>query len=613
MSEEETSDTPSLVGTTIADRYRVDALLGEGGMGQVFRGEHIHLRKPVAIKVLHREMTALEEAVKRFEREAVASATIKHPHVVNAMDFGKLPDGSFYLVLEFVAGETLTKTISRGPMPHGQALRVALQIAEALSASHEADIVHRDLKPENVMLIEHRGQNNFVKVLDFGIAKLTGGAADNTQLTQLGTVIGTPTYIAPEQASGKNIDHRVDLYAFGIMFYEMLTGAPPFEADEILIILTKQLTEAPPPLPETIDSRIRDLVFELLEKKPDKRPVDANAVSHRLADILESYPVVEGDYDPVQSGPRSRSHSVVDFQVPSTPKPPSDNIATAQTETNLVSPTLDSRRMPRDVPTVKIAAGVALAALVSFFGVFIFGDGEPDDPAALVAEDGDPTEEWLEPAAQGETRALAKLAAVKPKERSSSVWLALGRGYTEVGDYSQAVIAYDRALDERKNLKEDPETQRDLRNAAASGKALPSALELIADKLESAGADILFDVWAGTHKKTTSTKLARKLLDSPEVQKKSSPALKIALQLRVKGKCEEMKALLPEATNVADSRSVRPLKKLTRRSGCGFIGLGDCWGCLRKKGGELKAALAAAEGREAPTFSSTPAPSSSTE
>src|SRR5688572_171135 len=204
----------ALIGMTISDRYKIERLLGEGGMGAVYQAEHTLMRKRMAIKVLHPEMTRLPEVVQRFEREAMAAAHIDHPHVVTATDFGKLDDGSFFLALEFVEGRSLREVIADGRLELGRALHIARQMAAALSRAHGLNIVHRDLKPENVMLVERDGDPDFVKVLDFGIAKvqigeLTAGDVDRSRdpgqpvLTQAGMVYGTPEYLAPEQALGQ--------------------------------------------------------------------------------------------------------------------------------------------------------------------------------------------------------------------------------------------------------------------------------------------------------------------------------------------------------------------------------------------------------------------------
>jgi len=270
-------------------------------MGAVYQGEHVMMRKAVAVKVLHREMTVLEEVVQRFEREAIAAGRIDHPNVAAASDFGRLPDGSFYLVLEYVAGRSLGDALVDGPMPLDRTLAIAAQVADALVAAHAAGIVHRDLKPDNVMLVEHADGKDHVKVLDFGIAKLDGASpagasaeGSGKQLTRIGAVMGTAGYMAPEQALGQAVDARADLYALGVLLYEMIAGRPPYVADDFSQILAKQITERPPPLPEGTPAELSDLVDRLLRTTPSERPESAAAVAKELAHVRAPRSVVGG-------------------------------------------------------------------------------------------------------------------------------------------------------------------------------------------------------------------------------------------------------------------------------------------------------------------------------
>jgi eukaryotic-like serine/threonine-protein kinase len=258
-----------LVGRVVAERFRVDELIGTGAMGAVYRAFHVHTRKHVALKVLHHELTGVEEVVARFEREAVAAGRVEHPNVAGALDFGRLADGTFYLVLEYVKGERLRNVLASGPLPIARAVPIARQVALALGAAHAAGIVHRDLKPDNVMLLERDGAD-FVKVLDFGVAKVSADAGA-AQITRMGTIIGTPDYMSPEQALGHAVDHRADLYALGVMLYEMLTGKTPFSSDDVTQVLMAQITATPEPLPDTVPAPVRDVVQRLLAKEPEAR------------------------------------------------------------------------------------------------------------------------------------------------------------------------------------------------------------------------------------------------------------------------------------------------------------------------------------------------------
>jgi serine/threonine-protein kinase len=300
------------VGDILADRYRLIERLGEGAMGAVWAGEHVHMRKKFALKILHPEAVSSKELVARFEREAVAAGNIAHPGVAAATDFGQLPDGSFFLVLEYVGGKDLRHLIHQGPLPVARALDITKQILAALGAAHGKGVVHRDIKPENVMLLSRDDRDaststalgpkrDVVKILDFGIAKVDansfGGSdkgADGQVLTRMGSIYGTPNYMAPEQALGSEVDGRADLYAAGVMLYEMIAGTPPFEGDPIIVI-AKHVNEAPPPLRSplgdaALTTEVRALVDGLLAKERDGRPADAAAAIALLDAAAASLP-----------------------------------------------------------------------------------------------------------------------------------------------------------------------------------------------------------------------------------------------------------------------------------------------------------------------------------
>ncbi|HSO38987.1 MAG TPA: serine/threonine-protein kinase [Labilithrix sp.] len=269
-------------GDVIAERYRVVARLGEGGMGVVYSVEHTHMRKLFALKVLHRELLRMPEVVARFEREAVLAGSINHANVAAATDFGKLPDGSFFLILELVVGKGLRELLAEGSVGIARALPIMRGMTAGVAAAHAKGIVHRDLKPENVMLVERDGTSDFVKVLDFGIAKgdavneaIDAGSAKGAQpLTQIGAVMGTPDYMSPEQALGQKVDHRSDLYALGVIFYELCTGAPPFRGDAMQVLQKHLMVEAPAVPPELVAGvtvPIAAIVARLLAKEPEAR------------------------------------------------------------------------------------------------------------------------------------------------------------------------------------------------------------------------------------------------------------------------------------------------------------------------------------------------------
>src|SRR5688572_17756924 len=236
----------ALIGTLVDGRYRIDAQIGEGGMGVVYRALHIALNKTLALKVLRGEMAKDAEVVQRFIQEAQAATSIGHENIIDINDFGRLPDGTVYFVMEYLNGLPLNDLIKRGgSIPVGQAVEIIRQIAGALGTAHQRGIIHRDMKPDNVYIVPRGETQNFVKVLDFGIAKV-GGASN--KLTRTGMVFGTPHYMSPEQAAGQSVDARTDIYALGVIMYEMFTGRVPFDADTFMAVLTKHMFEKPEPM-----------------------------------------------------------------------------------------------------------------------------------------------------------------------------------------------------------------------------------------------------------------------------------------------------------------------------------------------------------------------------
>ena len=297
-SEQRTSDD-GWRGRIIDDRYRVIEKLGEGGMGAVFVAEHLKLRKQVALKIIHPEFAGDGEIAERFAREAMATAQVEHPHVASALDYGMLPEGGAYLVMQLVRGPSLRGMLEKHRRAGwARAAHIGAQIADALAAAHAAGIVHRDLKPENIHLEPRDDGTELVKVLDFGIARVPDadaasaplGSAPRQALTRIGTIIGTPGYMAPEQALGEVVDLRADLYALGVILWEMIAGRYLWaDSAEISLLFTRQLTETPLSLREasgdaTVPPELELLVAQLLSRSRDGRPERAAQVR----DILRS-------------------------------------------------------------------------------------------------------------------------------------------------------------------------------------------------------------------------------------------------------------------------------------------------------------------------------------
>ncbi|MBK7776653.1 MAG: serine/threonine protein kinase [Sandaracinaceae bacterium] len=295
LPDEKQENVDPLLGSVVDGRYRVDRVLGEGGMGVVYAAMHVTLGKRVALKVLRGEMARDDEVVKRFVQEAQASSSIGHANIIDITDFGRLPDGTSYFVMEYLEGQSLTQLIEQGGSMGGdEALGIIEQVASALSAAHGRGIIHRDLKPDNIFLVKRGHQNHFVKVLDFGIAKV-GGA--NSKLTKTGMVFGTPYYMSPEQAAGQTIDARTDIYALGIIMYEMFTGQVPFDGDTFMGILSKHMFEAPVPPRERVAAAqlpAEPIILRCLAKRPEDRYPSMDALIGDLRSVDSIAPVAIG-------------------------------------------------------------------------------------------------------------------------------------------------------------------------------------------------------------------------------------------------------------------------------------------------------------------------------
>ncbi len=264
----------------IDNRYKIIGKIAEGGMGEVYKAVHVELGRPLALKVMLPELSNDQEFVGRFKREAIASSRIGHPNIIDISDFGRTPDGRFYFVMEYVDGKTLIKYRREGPFRFERVVHVGLQTARALAAAHAVNIIHRDLKPENIMLVQRAGQPDFVKVLDFGIAKVLGAGASGA-FTAIGSVVGTPQYMAPEQASAGVVDTRSDIYSLGLIFHELIRGRPTFTGDSAVELMSRQLDTPPPPLRSpwgTVPAPLERIIMQMLEKVPDQRPASMEAV-----------------------------------------------------------------------------------------------------------------------------------------------------------------------------------------------------------------------------------------------------------------------------------------------------------------------------------------------
>jgi serine/threonine-protein kinase len=295
--------TDEFIGLELPGRIRIERLIGIGSMGRVYRGFDESLGRPVAVKILHRELSANPTLVARFHREADIASRLSHPHVVAAMHSGQLPEaldragpsaaGAMYIVMEYLDGISLRSAFAAagGSLPLSRALRIVLQLCDAVGEAHRAGVVHRDLKPENVMLLRRDGDPDFVKVLDFGIARLPGA---NTQaVTQAGAVFGTARYVSPEGAIGSPVGPPADVYAIATILYQALAGRTPFDGETTIEVLGRQINDPPPPLrsherASRVPEQLAEAIMNNLAKRPEDRSPDARALGALLVEATRS-------------------------------------------------------------------------------------------------------------------------------------------------------------------------------------------------------------------------------------------------------------------------------------------------------------------------------------
>jgi eukaryotic-like serine/threonine-protein kinase len=272
-----------LLGRIVQDRYQIEALLGSGGMASVYRGRHQLIDRQVALKFLKSKQARDETSRARFLREARAVNRVQHEHIIDVSDFGETSDGLVYMVMEYLEGRTLTVEIVKGPLPLALACHVTLQVAAALARAHQHGIVHRDVKPANIFLLQRGGDDHFVKLLDFGLAR----GPDDVALTSSNLLFGTPEYMSPEQVRGGLIGAKSDLYALGCVLFEMVTGRIPFEGAPTGVVY-RHLYDLPPrpsELRPDITPELERLILRLLAKSPELRPADADEVVAELSSV----------------------------------------------------------------------------------------------------------------------------------------------------------------------------------------------------------------------------------------------------------------------------------------------------------------------------------------
>lgn len=343
-------DGGTLVSSVLDGKYQLEEKIGEGGMGQVFRATHIHIDTTVAVKLLSRQIISNSNAIDRFRREAKTAARIKHPNAVGVSDFGVTPDGTVYLVMEFLVGNDLRHRLyEQKALSYEAAATILYQTCAAVNAAHEKGVIHRDLKPDNIYIIRTPEGSEQVKVLDFGLAKLKDGEAD--QLTKMGSIMGTPYYMSPEQGQGQALDFRSDVYSLGVILYEMLTGQVPFSGNNTAVIY--QHCHEPPPPPSkfrpNMPPLVEQVVLKALSKDREQRPATAGQLYEEYDAALRASGVQLNFVSqvfaaPLYPGPRSSLGTDASFT------PDTSNVSMANTVTPRPAITTDPRSMTSGSP-----------------------------------------------------------------------------------------------------------------------------------------------------------------------------------------------------------------------------------------------------------------------
>jgi serine/threonine-protein kinase len=575
------------------------------------------MRHQLAIKVLHPELEGFPELVTRFQREAVAGAHIIHPNVASASDFGKFDGESYFLVLEYIRGATLSDVMKKGPLPPQRAAKIARQMAAALGAAHAKGIVHRDVKPRNVMLVQ--GEDDLVKLIDFGLARvpvsqLTPVSQDEDisrrSLTAAGVVMGTVAYMAPETALGmKAVEPRSDLYAVGVILYELLAGKHPFDAVDPALLFAQHRNEPPPPLrlrnpsvvvPDVLEAVVR----KLLEKDPEQRYPNAAAVIAALEDAM---PPTYARDTPL-SNATDLPITVLGMRAPSVPDvevAPATSNAQATAKRPTYTPRLLGRPGSADEPQSsgkwRIVAGVLGIAVVGLLVVLLTGQGPSETSPSPHSSIAVPTAPQMATGARAPGGGAVGASAPTPTAaaadaRDDSVTL---RRKLKAAAGSKDVAAGTGALlhlaEGDPSAFRDPDVQRTaaiIAEAAgtAGGDDADRIFFVLSSKLGSDGLDVLYDVFA-TGGTSRGGSRAAAVLSRPQTIERATPAMRIAFDLR-RAACQHRPYLFPRAGQEGDARALTLLESMQPPQ-C-IPGTGAC--CWRRHG-DLDKAIAALKQR----------------
>lgn len=644
------------VGAVVAERFRIVGLIGEGRSGTVYLAEHVVLQKKVALKILHPELTDTPDGVARFEREAMATARIEHPNVAAAIDFGKLPEGSRYLATEWVQGRSLREAIAKGPLDLHRALHVARQIASALAAAQALEIVHRDLSPQNVILVTREDDPDFVKIIDFGAARIAveqGDVGGPQGLTKAGAVFGAPEYIPPEQGIGQKVDSRADLYALGVMMFEMLAGVRPYVERDDLGILAQQLTLPVPTFAErapgiTVPPAVERMIYRLLAQRPQERTQRAEelvkaidqflaggaAVSDAPSTALEPLPAFALNtqlHIPTAAPPTSTGEELPPTHAEGAGESPVGKPAVVITkplndtfqslvrwlrDTFVRSVEVVSKRretlpeplrgwlMRVPAAVIEIAGIVLLLLSFTLLGLWLHrpsakpGAAEAAASAAAARSEAAPS---VVPSAEPAPIALA--SAQRPSSGSDAndpiSLIEWAQTKLHEGHDAEAVSTLVRMLAKHPDRRNDDRVADILFKTASSNAngVSNTTFSLLQGTLAGQGAEIIYQLAIDRSVPSHVRARAEKWLHTVQFDRAASDALRVATRLRLASSCETRHAMLPIAAKAGGAAALAYLRELQVETGCGLTGTSDCFACMRKDS-QLKDTIAQIEERQ---------------
>lgn len=626
----------------IAEKFRILEVLGQGSMGTVYAAEHLLLKKKMAVKILHPELTSVKSLAIRFEREATATAKIDHPNVAAALDFGTLADGSMFLALEFVEGRSLRSEIQKGPLTLGRALRIVRQLASVLAVTQPLGIVHRDLKPENIILVQRDEDSDFVKVLDFGIARIAdpsdteSGAAQ--PLTKLGAVFGTPEYMAPEQALGQRVDTRADFFSLGVILFEMLAGVRPFQSTGGHAgILAQQITQPRLQFSDVapnieVPEAVERVVNRLLAKGVAERYQRASDIVQHLDELLRNpgsvaaplaavpAPLPAFDLNtqlgsPITANPLEdeQAQAVVGSQAAASAEPvdapaPRDAratrltlalglvrqrlagaIAVARAHGIRAHEWLGRRFGPRfsRIPPVALAmfgAGLALGLLVAALVWITSGNrqGTAESPARM--EGSLSTSSALPDPSASASAASSSSERVPDPSKDPEAILAAAQAKIDEQHDLEAVGLIAKVLSKNPERRSDAKVAEMLYALANSSvkDAADLSFSLLEGTMSTQGADLLYRLWLDKSVREPVRRRAEKWIRSEPFSRAASNSTQVATRLRLAETCAKKYDLLPMAAKGGTALALAYLKELDNARDCGVDGKADCYPCLRK-------------------------------